>query len=487
MARGRAVRAAEAQGASTWSDRYGGRHRLAPVELPQGVRAPAKVRIYRRTDHYVLQWWDPAAKRNLCDRVDGDLIAAVARARDVDERVRNYRASGQASRRARHADVVKGFLDDLEGRADAGEVRPGTVARYRSALAHYTAFASRPDVTSRYAYATGVDRHFALEFAAFLGSRSVTPNGSSNGRTHPMRGLTFVLDAVRAMLQWAADPERGRLLPDGFRNPFLGASRRSRSPAESTEDEPDITTDMAVDFVSACDSYQLRLFAPVILYGLRPGELGFLFHEHVSGDSLHVDCLPELLYTTKGNRNKKLPLVSAIRPLIDPAPGAPPRGLLFLRRRVVSGREKPSLASASLDELAVEFTRRCAEAGTVHTRDRLRVRNGLMRDAGAVTLKTVEREFAEVAGGLGWPRRATANDFRHLFATTLENGGMPEHYRKYLMGHSRGRAAIVRYTHLNEVRARYEAAVEREWPGLVAEIERRAQELGIVRADRASA
>ncbi len=245
------------------------------------------------------------------------------------------------------------------------------------------------------------------------------------------------------------------------------------------EDEPDITTDMAIEFVSACDAYQLRLFAPMILYGLRPGEPCFLFHEHVGAESLRVECLPELLYTTKGQRNKALPLIDAIRPLLLPPPGAGPDGPLFLRRRVIADLEKAPLSESPLEEIAEEFANRCAEAGASHVKDRLRIRDRVMRDAGAITYKTVEREFTKVARKLGWPREATAKDFRHLFATTMENGGVPEHYRKYLMGHSRGKAAIVRYTHLNKVRARYEAAVEREWPALVNALERRALELGL--------
>ena len=49
----------------SWSERYGYRHRLSRVtEFPFGVAAPRKVRLYYRLDHFVLQWWDPAA--NVC-------------------------------------------------------------------------------------------------------------------------------------------------------------------------------------------------------------------------------------------------------------------------------------------------------------------------------------------------------------------------------------------------------------------------------------
>ncbi|NES72849.1 MAG: hypothetical protein F6K24_50470, partial [Okeania sp. SIO2D1] len=59
-----------------------------------------------------------------------------------------------------------------------------------------------------------------------------------------------------------------------------------------------------------------------------------------------------------------------------------------------------------------------------------------------------------------WPAAATLKDFRHLFATEMQNAGMPEHYRRYLMGHSPGRSAVLNYSHLNEVREQYERAVD---------------------------
>src|SRR4051812_48628022 len=69
---------------SAWSARYGARHRWVRLpEFPPGISPPDKVRVYRRAGHYVLQWWDPGAGRNVADRVDGDLLAALARAREI--------------------------------------------------------------------------------------------------------------------------------------------------------------------------------------------------------------------------------------------------------------------------------------------------------------------------------------------------------------------------------------------------------------------
>ena len=132
---------------ASWSQRYGQRHRLVHVtDFPSGVAPPKKVRLYHRLDHYVLQWWDPAARRNLSDRVDGDIVSAIARARQIEERLAHFRSAGQGKRRLTHDDVTTRFLADLQRRADAGAVDSGAVRRYTSALTHYRVFCTRPEI-----------------------------------------------------------------------------------------------------------------------------------------------------------------------------------------------------------------------------------------------------------------------------------------------------------------------------------------------------
>ena len=75
------------------------------------------------------------------------------------------------------------------------------------------------------------------------------------------------------MYEWAADPQRGKLIPEGFCNPFVRRGRITSAVATVPLGEPDITIDMAVDFLTACDPYQLRLFGPLALYGMRASDL----------------------------------------------------------------------------------------------------------------------------------------------------------------------------------------------------------------------
>jgi hypothetical protein len=464
---------------SSWSQRYGVRHRLARVtEFPLGIAAPKKVRLYYRLDHYVLQWWDPAARQNLSDRVDGDLVSAIARARQVEERLEYRRPAGRGVRRLTHDDLVGRFLADLRRRADAGAIDPATVRRYDAALSHYRAFCARPEVQKTHPHVGGVNRDFRLGFAAFLNVRQTPPNGHPGAAARPMKGQAFVLDTVRAMFAWAADPDRGNLLPDGFRNPFLRHGEARPLFRGDPLAEPDVTLPMALDFVRACDHDQLLLFAPMLLFGLRASEPCFLFREYLDGDWLRVPCNPDLEYRTKGRRDKRFPLPDELRPLWDALRAGGAAGLLYLRRAVRDGREPAPLRGRPLAGLVAEFRRRYAAARIDDAAGRKRLRDEVLRDAGGMRYDHVEQEFGTLARRLGWPAAASLKDLRHLFATTLGNTPMPEGYRRYLMGQAPGNAAVVAYTHLNELRRHYAEALRREWVPLLAAINRRLDDLG---------
>jgi hypothetical protein len=51
---------------------------------------------------------------------------------------------------------------------------------------------------------------------------------------------------------------------------------------------------------------------------------------------------------------------------------------------------------------------------------------------------------------------------------------MPEHERRYLLGHHPGKGAIVAYTHLNQLAEHYRLAAERELGPLLEVLRRRA-------------
>src|SRR5262245_27239120 len=112
-----------------WRERYGEKHRWRRfVAFPAGLSRPRKVRVYHRADHFLLNYWDPGEKKNRSERITGDLLAALTRAREIDERIAIQRRAGAGvTRRVGHSDLVGRYLADLARGADAGEVDPKTV------------------------------------------------------------------------------------------------------------------------------------------------------------------------------------------------------------------------------------------------------------------------------------------------------------------------------------------------------------------------
>ena len=473
--------------ASIWSLLYGDDHKPVRVDIEPDMATLHHARVYRRSGHYRGEVWDPRQKRTVHGGKRQTLAQAIADAIELDRQVIELRTTGRRGTRLGHEALVEKYVDGLRQRAEAGEIKPGTPVRYESALRrHYLAFARLPEIAKRYLSAVRVDGRFVQEFGAYLDRTRISPNGHENTKERLMQAPGFVLDAARAMFEWARDPQRGALLPERFVNPFLGASRHAKE--EDELDHPlDITTDMAVAFVEECDEYQLRLFVPLIGYGLRASEPRYLFREYLTGDALRVICNKRILYATKGKRNKTLPIPDPIRHLLDDAPGR--NGLLYRRREVEDGKTRPPLWSASLETIVTEFDRRCREAGEPTRPERIAIRDGVLKDAGALSYDNVNYEFRKIARRLRWQKEATVKDFRHLFSTTMMVAGMPDPMRQFLMGHSLGKSPIRKYTHLDllEIREAYMAAVEKKWPVLLAAIEARAVELGLMRPRRTAA
>lgn len=434
--------------------------------FPAGVTPPKKVRIYHRAGYFLLQWWDPSAGKTLNDRVDGDLIDAIARAREIDAKILAFRRGGVVSRDLRHDALVDAYLADQQRRADAGQIAIGTVQRYRSALSHYRDYVDTADLDRRYRRVSLVDRAFALDFAAFLKQRVVAANGRDKGNKRPLKSINFVLDATRAMYEWAADPHRGDLMPDGFRNPFLRDVVARRKVPTNPLGEPDITMTMAEEFLAVCDSFQLRLFAPMVLYGLRAAEPILICHEHMDGGFLHVNCIPELDYLTKGHRDKSLPMLPEVHKLLGDDDGQL-SGLIYTRRRASEGRERPSLLGQSLDEMTIAYRDRVRQLKVPGTAARDKTLDSVIKDAGGLTYKRIEGEFKRIAKSLDWPTEATMKDFRHLFNTTMANAGLSLEERAYLMGQAPSKHVNLIYLHLNTLVERYNAAANKHYAGIL--------------------
>jgi integrase len=228
--------------------------------------------------------------------------------------------------------------------------------------------------------------------------------------------------------------------------------------------------------MAASDDYQLALFAPMLLCGLRAAEPIFLCREHVETGWVLIANIPELGHVTKGLRDKRVPLLDEFAALWQVPNGDRQSGLVYVRRNVVEGVDMPALAGASLANLIGEFHCRCQTAGGITAAQRQRIRDTILREAGALTYDVINGEFRRLAKRLKWPSDATLKDLRHLFSTCLANGGLPEHERQYLLGHAPGCAAINVYTHVNELDEHYRAVVGDRFSGVLDIIRKRVRD-----------
>jgi hypothetical protein len=462
MLTGTTVNGFNGQESNNWVEKYSERHRFQRVtELPSGISLPKKVRIYQRFDHFVLQWWDRQVKKTLSTRVDGDLIEAITKAREIDEKLLNFRRTSSGNPKLNHNQLIDLYKTYLEKRADMGEIAPATVMRYKNAIVHFEHFVKQPHILSRYDRVCKVDSNFAMDFRAYLKNLWITPNGHSKGMKKRLTSAPYVINVVRGLFVWAMNDRSGHLLPEGFINPFAGKYRDTEVVSEDLLGDPDITLNMAVDFLRECDVWQLPLFCMYIFYGLRVSEPCWLFTDSISDDWIKIECDKSIGYVTKGRRGKRLPLVAPVKRALELAACLSNNGLLFQRRQNVKLKQVRGL-TRSREEFRETFSKKVMELKVSSASRSIEIRNEIHHQSGGLTYGLIEKEFLMIRDRLRWPKNATLKDFRHLFSTCIGNSGIPEHYRKYLMGQSQGKAAIVRYTHLNQLQEQFHSGLQRQ-------------------------
>jgi integrase len=154
-----------------------------------------------------------------------------------------------------------------------------------------------------------------------------------------------------------------------------------------------------------------------------------------------------------------------------------PTATMLTMPTVLQRRANITLRGASLAKLIAEYEQRTM--GISEAVGREEIRQTILRETGGLDYDAISREFQRVRRELGWPDTATLKDFRHLFATCMQNSGMPERYIKYLLGHTQGREAIVHYAHLNQIRQHYEAALQSQMKPVIEALSTRLGILGL--------
>jgi integrase len=440
---------------SKWQARYGTRHgyvRLADESaIPNGRRG--RVTIYQRGDHgapsveqtFILSWCANGRKRK--ERIKGDKFDAVRRADEINEAMACGTAPHSSSRLDARS-LVQRYVEHLGRRADAGDISPRTVQRYRSALGHLIAFLEA-DAHAATGRQWVPNRDFVLRFRTHLHGLMIAPNGHPHSTTRPLcsRGIDYIIACVRSMTRWAAQEN---LISSQASAVFSDVGRgHVRGPTLAALP---ISTEEIVSLIHVADLYQLVAFSFHIFHGARVAEPCWLMIEFFDPDGGWIDyrCIEELGHRTKGAVDKRLPTPEAMAHAISLLLGTRTGGPLLLQRRFVAVASKGEGAGTALSQIKRTIHGHRPMSWT----DRSRASEAMLKSIGAVDGDYIRREFKKLRLSANVRADVTPKALRHYFATALETADVPYYTRKFLLGHrlgdgrTRGQDVTSVYTHL---------------------------------------
>jgi integrase len=306
-----------------------------------------------------------------------------------------------------------------------------TVARYRSATL-YLEDHSRRQGWDAPTVEVG-------QFLEHLRRVEVAPNGHRNTAKRRLRdkGIRYILEICRSMYHFG---NRHGALPVSMANPStrFGLGRLRVRDAKQV-----FVFDAAQElaFLSAATLWAFTIHFTLAKTGLRPGELCHLLIEDLdlTAGWLHVRGKPELGWSVKTGRDRRVPLLPEVVAVVRIAVAGRAAGPVFLRERfdirrngVLTG-DRTALAAAARRRLAALG----AELGRTPTRDdAAECHRAVWREAGAADVDRVRTTFLAAARRAGLPAAATCpKSWRHTFATLLQEANVDPLIRQETLGH----------------------------------------------------
>ncbi len=309
-----------------------------------------------------------------------------------------------------------------------------TLSRYRTATEHLLRFLTQRPIKS----ASNFHVAHAEAFVRYLRELRVAPNGHPHSKKRPLldKGIQFILEACRSLFVFAA--KRRHLTPYA-ENPF-SALELSRMPIEHRREIVLPTGEQAAHLLSTADEWAFAILVTLALTGLRPGELVHLLVEDFDPVErlLHVRSRPALGWQVKTRQDRFVPLLRPHVQLLLAGLGARRGGTLFQRPKF-SVERMPSwtLSAASV---AQELTRRCTARESIKGEALTRTEQAaesrhIWSELGIVKTDAIRIALGRLARKSEIPQLHTPKVFRHLFATTLQEGRVDPLIRNELLGH----------------------------------------------------
>ena len=389
-----------------------------------------RVTIYRRGPSYWLYYRENG--RTVRRRISGNLATARATASRVNAALEESRPTPFAFER-RH---IPGFIEEyLDHCKHVKGLAPRTLDRYRAALDHFVEFAEEQRGLDRLDQVT--DRKVE-DFVRYMRKKTRVRSGAKRGQRRPYttRGIQFILATCRTAFNYA---RKRRYLPPYGENPFAQFPIEKMRGGQAAQPQM-MTPDELKRFFETCDDWQFRVFFVLALYGLRVGELTHLLISDVDleQDLIHVRSKPDMHWTVKTQRERVLPILPQVKPIIEQCIGDRQEGFLFLHRGFGADGAKRPKVFRSRAELRRHLERTMAEAqaGTDEEIDPVRTLRPVLESMGKIPDKRIRQELMKVTKAIGCPEVTRAHSLRHLFATLAQENGANPITVQGILGHS---------------------------------------------------
>lgn len=363
-----------------------------------------------------------------------------------------------------------------------------TATDYRNRLAHLLDFAETPDSRRRWPKAKDIDREFALQARVFLQNREVRRNGKPGGAVKKMSQgqVRNCLETLNLALTWASRADV-RQLPPNYRTPVtleIVGPKPSKNPLRGVE----LPVETRIKLVSRMDEWQLLHLASLTVLPMRLEDVaGALISDlEDGGATLRLGTRLGGDDYNKGRVTVLMPLPPILQSLFQLCARGRAEQPLFLSRAHYEGyrqrghrRKLPQTIQAGFEGVLNN-----AKKDDLQTeQDRKEAFREMLRKMGSVTVNEINKNFKTLFAEIGLPPRIRPYDVRHAVSSDMHRAGVPLLEFRYLTLHKTSDIMNC-YTGLNpqrEMEKYYQSITP-----LLDAIQRRATELGLLSADRAT-
>lgn len=306
-------------------------------------------------------------------------------------------------------------------------------------LAHAVEFTELPENRRHWANVAEIDRDFAVEFKAFLGSRKVAPNGRPGAakRLMSQASIVNVMESLRGLLNWGKSAAVAKLSPS-FVNPLtadLVGVRPQRDPLRKNC----IPVELRARLLDKADRWQFFMFAMWFVLPCRPEEFCGLLVSDVDFEARRLRFGDRFggADFTKGRQSFVVPFPAELEPVLQALVRGRREGPLLRSCRAFDNVGVGELDSVAALEDVVAKALASERAVDMQTpQDRKNAIRKLFRHHGGVSIEQAAKEFDRLQKNVLGERRFTLKDLRHAVTQDFRESGVERLEARFMTGHT---------------------------------------------------